>query len=48
MEEAIIAIVRLYQRYTFVLDGKLLTRPVELRQGITVSPKEVPVKVKLR
>ena len=48
VEEAIIALVRLYQRYTFVLADKLLTGPIELRQGITVSSTEVPVTVKLR
>lgn len=46
MEEAIIALVRLYQKYTFKLSEKLLTSPLEVKQGITMSPKGgVPVTV---
>lgn len=46
VEEAIIALVRLYQRYTFTLPDKLLTGPLEVKQGITMSPKHgVPVTV---
>ena len=49
VEEAIIALVRLYQRYTFDLSQELLTGPLEVKQGITMSPKHgVPVKVVLR
>ena len=39
VEEAIIALVRLYQNYTFKLSEKLLTSPLEVKQGITMSPK---------
>lgn len=46
VEEAIIALVRLYQRYTFELSEELLAGPLEVKQGITMSPKHgVPVKV---
>lgn len=46
VEEAIIALVRLYQNFTFKLSEKLLTRPLEVKQGLTMSPKEgVPVTV---
>lgn len=49
MEEVIIALVRLYQKYTFVLDARLLNSPVEIRAaGITLSPKELLVTVKAR
>ena len=40
VEEAIIALVRLHQRYTFQLTDKLLKEPIELKQNLTVSPKE--------
>lgn len=39
VEEAIIALVRLHQKYTFMLSDKLMTQPLELKQGITISPK---------
>ncbi len=39
VEEAIIALVRLHQKYTFTLSDKLMTQPLELKQGITISPK---------
>lgn len=39
MEEAIIALVRLHQNYTFKLPDRLLTSPLEVKQGITMSPK---------
>lgn len=48
VEEVLIAIVRLYQKYTFELDSKLLNGATEFKQGITVSPKEVPVTARLR
>ena len=49
VEEAIIALVRLYQRYTFTLAEELLTGPLEVKQGITMSPKHgVPLQVVLR
>ena len=39
VEEAIIALVRLHQDYTFKLSEKLLASPLEVKQGITMSPK---------
>lgn len=46
VEEAIIALVRLHQNYTFKLSEKLLSDPLEVKQGITMSPKGgVPVTV---
>ena len=49
MEEAIIALVRLHQKYTFTLSDKLMTQPLELKQGITISPKGgLPVTVVAR
>lgn len=49
VEEAILALVRLHQTYTFTLSQKLLTSPLELKQGLTMSPKGgVPVTVVLR
>jgi len=39
VEEAIIALVRLHQKYIFTLSDKLMTQPLELKQGITISPK---------
>lgn len=49
VEEAIIALVRLYQKYTFTLSDKLMTQPLELKQGITISPKGgLPVTIVLR
>ena len=39
VEEAIIALVRLHQSYTFKLSEKLLASPLEVKQGITISPK---------
>ncbi|KAL3139153.1 hypothetical protein ABBQ32_005937 [Trebouxia sp. C0010 RCD-2024] len=46
LEEAIIALVRLHQRYTFKLSQQLLTSPLEVKQGITMSPKHgIPVTV---
>lgn len=48
MEELLIAIVRLYQKYTFELDAKLLNGVPELKPGITVSPQEILVTAKLR
>ena len=46
VEEAIIALVRLHQIYTFKLSEKLLSNPLEVKQGITMSPKGgVPVTV---
>ena len=39
MEEAVIALVRLHQNYTFKLSEKLLSSPLEVKQGITMSPK---------
>lgn len=45
LEEAIIALVRLYQQFTFRL-SESCTEPLSLRQSITMSPKEgVPVYV---
>ena len=49
MEEAIIALVRLHQAYTFMLAERLLTSPVEVKVGITLTPKGgVPVTVQRR
>lgn len=49
VEEAILALVRLHQTYTFKLSEKLLTSPLEVKQGLTMSPKGgVPVTVILR
>lgn len=49
LEEAIIALVRLHQKYTFTLSDKLMTQPLELKQGITISPKGgLPVTVVAR
>ena len=49
VEEAIIALVRLHQRYTFKLSEKLLTGPLEVKQGLTMSPKGgLPVTVMRR
>ncbi len=48
VEEVIIALVQWYQKYTFVLDDKLLTEPLEFGPGMLVSPKAVPVTIKLR
>ena len=46
VEEAIIALVRLYQSYTFKLADQLLKEPLEVKQGITMSPKNgVPATV---
>ncbi|DBA69441.1 TPA: hypothetical protein ACH3X2_012787 [Trebouxia sp. C0005] len=46
LEEAIIALVRLYQTYTFKLSGELLQHALEVKQTITISPKNgVPVTV---
>ncbi len=46
VEEAIIALVRLHQSYTFKLSDKLMTEPLEVKQGITMSPQGgVPVTV---
>lgn len=46
LEEAIIALVRVHQNYTFRLSDKLLTEPLEVKQGITMSPKGgVPVTI---
>lgn len=49
VEEAIIALVRLYQDYTFQLSDKLLSAPLEVKQSLTMSPKGgVPVTVQRR
>ena len=49
VEEAVIALVRLHQRYTFKLSEKLLTGPLEVKQGLTMSPKGgIPVTVMRR
>ncbi len=41
-----IALVRLYQSYTFKLPDKLLNGPIEVKQTNTMRPKEgVPVTV---
>ena len=46
VEEAIIALVRLYQSYTFRLPNKLLTEPLEVTQVRTITPKDgLPVTV---
>ncbi len=46
VEEAIIALVRLYQTYTFKLPHDLLQDALEVKQTITISPKNgVPVTV---
>lgn len=48
VEEAIIALVRIYQSMTFQLADSC-PEPLDLRQGITVAPKGgIPVKVMLR
>jgi cytochrome P450 len=50
LEEAIIALARLYQRYTFELGQELQKQDqLEIRSGITIAPKiGLPVKVLLR
>ncbi|KAL3139154.1 hypothetical protein ABBQ32_005938 [Trebouxia sp. C0010 RCD-2024] len=49
LEEAVIALVRLHQRYTFKLSEKLLTGPLEVKHGLTMSPKGgLPVTVMRR
>lgn len=49
VEEAVIALVRLHQRYTFKLSEKLLTGPLEVKHGLTMSPKGgLPVTVMRR
>ncbi len=46
VEEAIIALVRLYQTYTFKLPSDLLQHAIEVKQTLTISPKNgVPVTV---
>ena len=46
VEEAIIALVRLHQTFIFKLSEQLLTSPLEVQQGLTMSPKGgVPVTV---
>jgi hypothetical protein len=46
VEEAIIALVRLYKTYTFKLSRDLLQHALEVQQTITISPKNgVPVTV---
>lgn len=46
VEEAIIALVRLHQSYTFQLTNKLSREPLQLKQTLTITPKEgVPVTV---
>ncbi len=46
VEEAIIALVRLYQSYTFELADKLKSGPLQVKQALTVSPKDgIPVTV---
>ena len=46
VEETIIALARLYQTYTFELPDRLLTGPLEVKQGVTLAPKAgVPVTV---
>ena len=46
VEEAIIALARLYQTYTFELPDRLLNGPVEVKQVRILSPKAgVPVTV---
>ncbi len=46
VEEAIIALVRLYQTYTFELSSNLLQHAIEVKQSLTISPKNgVPVTV---
>ena len=40
VEEAVIALVRLYQTYTFNLSDKQLTGPLEVKQTVTVTPKD--------
>ena len=45
-EEAVIALVRLYQTYTFELASELLIEPLAMKQNITISPKQgVPVTI---
>ena len=49
VEEAIIALVRLNQDYTFQLSDKLLSASLEVKQSVTMSPKGgVPVTVQRR
>jgi len=46
VEEAIIALVRLHQKYTFRLSDNLLAQPLEVKHGMTMSPKDgVPATV---
>ena len=46
VEEAIIALVRLHQTFIFKLSEQLLTSLLEVKQGLTMSPKGgVPVTV---
>ena len=48
MEEAIIALVRLYQQFTFQLSENC-QEPLDLKQGITMAPRGgVPVYVTQR
>lgn len=48
VEEVIIVLVRLYQKYSFELDDKLLKGPLEFGPGRLASPKALPVTIKLR
>ena len=48
VEEAIIALVKIYQNMTFQLADRC-RKPLDLKQGITVAPKGgIPVHVVLR
>ena len=40
VEEAVIALVRLYQNYTFKLSDKQLNGPLEVKQTVTITPKD--------
>ena len=50
VEEAIIALAKIYQRCTFELGQELQKQdPLEIKSGFTIAPKNgLPVKVLLR